>query len=132
MERSHHALRRIRGVRGRVEGLAGRIEDETIRQAATELLKELTAIEEQITTSTRCNGPPGGTPTPSCRKDVWASNTRAKLDSQLITLLSWVETSVGRPTESSRQFFREVKAELDRVLTELEDLLEDRLKKLEK
>jgi len=116
--RCHDVVGKIRDVRGQVKALAERVENDEVRQAAEELEKALTAIEVQLNE-------------PKIQSSQDMLNIPSKLDNQLISLQMVVDSAVGRPTEASAEYFADLEAELDRLSSELDALLDDKLPKLE-
>jgi photosystem II stability/assembly factor-like uncharacterized protein len=118
LTRSHDAISTIRSVCSQTEDLAGRIDDEAVSGAVDQLVKDLTAIEEQLS-QTRAKS----------SQDVL--NFPPQLDNQLLYLLGVVESASGRPTASAQERFDELKAAVDSRISALDRLLEERLPELE-
>ncbi len=119
LTRCHDAVGLIRDVRGQTTGTASRLDDEKVQQKVDELSDTLTEIEGQLH-QTKLES----------SQDVL--NFPPQLDNQLVFLQSVVESTAGRPTVGSRERFQELNAELVRLETELNSVLEARLPEIER
>ncbi len=108
---SHRALDRLRDVRAQVEALTGRLEKagrgEGLDEAAQAVTARLASIESRIY-QTRSEA----------TQDVL--NFPPKLDNQLLDLMGTVESSDHPPTAGSVERYRDLRAELDAILAELQ------------
>jgi hypothetical protein len=119
LTRCHDAVGLIRDVRGQTTGTASRLDDEKVQQKVDELSDTLTEIERQLH-QTKLES----------SQDVL--NFPPQLDNQLVFLQSVVESTAGQPTVGSRERFQELNAELVRLETELNSVLETRLPEIER
>ena len=119
LTRSHETIEQIREVRGQIEAISARVEDEAIKERAEEISKVLTAIEEKLTQVMN-----------ESSQDVL--NFQPQIDNQLLNLQSVVESSLGAPNASSREVFALLEAELDGYVAELDVVLADQLPELER
>jgi alpha-ketoglutarate-dependent taurine dioxygenase len=99
--------------------MAARMKDEAVQEKVDQLSKALTEIEEQLH-QTKLES----------SQDVL--NYPPQLDNQLVFLQSVVESAAGRPTVGSKERFQELQAELVRLETELDNVLETRLPEIER
>jgi hypothetical protein len=106
-------------VRDQTEGIAERLDDETVQGKVEELSGALTEIEEQLHQ-------------PKVESSQDMLNFPPQLDNQLVFLHSVVESAAGRPTVGSRERFDELSAELERLELELETALDTRLPEIER
>jgi photosystem II stability/assembly factor-like uncharacterized protein len=119
LTRTHDTVRKIRDVRDQTTGMAARMKDEAVQEKVDQLSKALTEIEEQLH-QTKLES----------SQDVL--NYPPQLDNQLVFLQSVVESAAGRPTVGSKERFQELQAELVRLETELDNVLETRLPEIER
>ncbi len=118
LTRSHEAIARIRDVRGQMQSVAKRADDEAITEKADTIADSLTAIEEKLhQTKTESS------------QDIL--NFPPQIDNQLLYLQGVVESTVGAPTESVKERFEELRTELDGFIAELEAVIEEQLAELE-
>lgn len=114
--RSHDGIRRIRAVKAQISMLAEH--HGHLSEPVAALGQELTTLENRLnqlkTRSSQddCNFPP-------------------QIDNQLVEVLSMVESAPGEPPVAARERFAELEAELDAVLTRLDDVLDEHLPRLE-
>ncbi len=119
LTRSHETIERIRDVRGQIEGVASRTEDEAITEKAGEIVESLTAIEEQLTQVKN-----------ESSQDVL--NFQPQIDNQLLNLQGAVESALGAPYTSSREVFAVLEAKLDGYVAELDVVVAEQLPELER
>jgi hypothetical protein len=119
LTRSHEAIDRIRDVRGQIEAVSGRIDDESVTAKADEISKALTAIEEKLHQVKN-----------ESSQDVL--NFPPQIDNQLLYLQGVVESTLGAPLQSSVERFDELEAELDGYLAELDAAIDQQLPELER
>ncbi len=119
LTRSHEAIDRIRDVRGQIEAVSGRVDDEAVTAKADEISKALTAIEEKLHQVKN-----------ESSQDVL--NFPPQIDNQLLYLQGVVESTLGAPLQSSVERFDELEAELDGYLAELDAVIDLRLPELER
>ena len=111
---SHTTLKTVRDVRQQVTDLSARLQamepDESLEASARECIDALEAIENQIyQTRTKSS------------QDVL--NFPPKLDNQLLGLLGIVGSGNAAPTDGSKQRYEDLRAELDAVQAELQEVL---------
>lgn len=115
---SHEALRRIRDLRRQVEDLQQRLAavglDEGLDEATGPVLQRLNEIESNIYQTRN-----------EAVQDIL--NYPPKLDNQLLGLLSVVESADARPTEGAQERYRELAAELEGYLGEIESVVSGEL-----
>jgi photosystem II stability/assembly factor-like uncharacterized protein len=119
LDRSHQAIRTIRSVTSQTEALAERLDDDAVTKQSESIVETLNALENRIN-QTRSES----------TQDVL--NFTPKLDNQLVYLLGVVESSNGRPTESSRERFVELSGQLEGVLSELDTVMREDVPELER
>jgi hypothetical protein len=119
LSRSHDAIRKIRDVRGQVEALAGRADDEAVTEMADAITGSLTSIEEQLHQVKS-----------ESSQDIL--NFPPQIDNQLLYLQDIVEKTLGEPLPSSRERFAELQAELDGHIAELDAVIADQLPDFER
>ncbi|HVS01776.1 MAG TPA: glycosyl hydrolase [Thermoanaerobaculia bacterium] len=114
ISRAHRALKTIRDVQAQVDGLVGRLQEtgqaEGLAESAEALGAKLTAVADELHQSRSQAG-----------QDIL--NFPPQLDNQLLFLQNVVETAGARPTQGSYERYRDLKAELDRHLAELDRVL---------
>jgi len=119
LTRSHATIERIRDVRGQIEAISTRADDEAITAKVDEIAKALTAIEEKLTQVKN-----------ESSQDVL--NFQPQIDNQLLNLQSVVESALGAPYTSSREVFALLDAQLDGYVAELESVITEQLPDLER
>jgi enoyl-[acyl-carrier-protein] reductase (NADH) len=119
LTRSHEAIGRIRDVRGQVQSVAKRADDEAITEKAEAIADSLTAIEEKLH-QTKAES----------SQDIL--NFPPQIDNQLLYLQGVVESIAGAPTEAVKGRFEELRTELDGFVAELDAVLADQLPELER
>jgi hypothetical protein len=119
LTRSHEAISRIRDVRGQIQSVAERADDEAITEKAGAITNALTAIEENLH-QTKAES----------SQDIL--NFPPQIDNQLLYLQGIVESTVGAPTVAVRERFEELQTELDGFVAELDAVIADRLPELER
>ncbi len=119
LTRSHEAVARLRDVRGQIETVAERADDEAVTQKAEEIADALTAVEEKIHQAKAESG-----------QDIL--NFPSKIDNQLLYLQGVVESAEGAPNPSSKERFAELKSALDGYIAELDAVIEEQVPEFEK
>ena len=102
LSRSHEMVEKVVSVRSQIEGWLSRTEDDEIVEAAASINEALDGIEGRVRQ-----------PVLESSQDML--NFPPMLDNQLVNLHSVVEASPGFPTEASREYFAELRAELDGI-----------------
>jgi hypothetical protein len=116
--RTHETLGVIRDVLGQAEAVAKRVDDEEVSAKVDELKEELTEIEGQLNEKT-------------IQSSQDMLNIPSKLDNQLVSLLMVVDSAEGRPTQASVEYFGELEAQLNGLVSEMKAILDERLPELE-
>ena len=115
---SHQALRRIRDLRSQVEDLTKRLEaagyGEGVGELAETIGEQLTAIEEKIYQTKN-----------ESSQDIL--NYPPRLDNKILDVLSTVQSADARPTDGSIELFRNLRAELDGYLAELDGVISEQV-----
>jgi hypothetical protein len=111
LTRSHEAIARIRDIRGQVQSIAERVDDEAVTEKADEISEALTQIETKLNQVKN-----------ESSQDVL--NFTPQIDNQLIYLQGIVEATLGAPLQSSVDRFAELSIELDGYLAELDAVVE--------
>ena len=119
LTRSHEAISRIREVRGQIETLAKRVDDEALTEKADAISEALTAVEEKLHQTKS-----------ESSQDIL--NFPPQIDNQLLYLQGVVESTIGAPAQSSQQRFDELRRELDGYVSELDTILSEQLPELER
>ena len=119
LTRSHEAISRIREVRGQIETLAKRVDDEALTEKADAISEALTAVEEKLHQTKS-----------ESSQDIL--NFPPQIDNQLLYLHGVVESTIGAPAQSSQQRFDELRRELDGYVSELDTILSEQLPELER
>ena len=119
LTRSHDAVARVRNVRGQVEAVAERTDNEAVKEKAGELADALTAVEEKIHQTKNESG-----------QDIL--NFPSKIDNQLLYLQGVVESSEGAPNPSSEERFAGLRAELDGYIAELDAVIDQQVPAFER
>ncbi len=119
LTRTHETIGRIRDLRGQVEAVAARSEDEAVKAAAGEISTALAGIEGRLTQVKN-----------ESSQDVL--NFTPQVDNQLLNLQSVVESGLGAPSQSSREFFAELRFEIDGLVAELDVVAGERIPELER
>ena len=118
LSRSHEMVEMIASVRAQIEGWTSRVEDEETTEAANTIVASLDAIEGRIRQ-----------PVLESSQDML--NFQPMLDNQLVNLRSVVEAAPGYPTAASREVFASLEDELDGIESDLDEVLETEVPKLE-
>jgi photosystem II stability/assembly factor-like uncharacterized protein len=114
LTRSHGLIEKIRSVREQVAALSNLVDDEEVASMVDEITDDLDGIEAQLrqveleSSQDMLNFPP-------------------QLDNQLVHLKSAVESAPGLPTAASREWFAELKSELDDHANRLDEVLEQQV-----
>jgi hypothetical protein len=111
-------VEKVVSVRSQIEGWLSRTEDDEIVEAAASINEALDGIEGRVRQ-----------PVLESSQDML--NFPPMLDNQLVNLHSVVEASPGFPTEASREYFAELRAELDGIESDLDEILKVEVPKLE-
>jgi len=119
LSRSHEAISRIREVRGQIETLAKRVDDEALTEKADAIAEALTAVEEKLHQTNS-----------ESSQDIL--NFPPQIDNQLLYLQGVVESTLGAPSQSSQQRFDELRRALDGYVSELDTILSEQLPELER
>jgi hypothetical protein len=118
LTRSHDAVAQIRRVSDQVDKASARAADDEVSQRAEQLVADLEAIAYRLHQS-------------KARSSQDVLNYPTSLDNQLMYLMSVVESAVGMPTEASYERFKELAGELDRILGDLDTLIDGELHEFE-
>jgi hypothetical protein len=102
----------LRDVRGQLESARIRIGEGELSDSAALILDKMRALEERL-----------HNPRAKVTYDILATEGGAKLYSKLGPLLGYVDEGDGRPTQGLKEVFAELSGELDRILSEWEQLL---------
>ena len=120
--RSHDLIKDVRDIRTQVKDISARAEKagygEDVKEAAEELSKKLTALEEDLIQTRNESG-----------QD--AINYQVKLDNQLAYVYSSVHSQDSKPNLSLRERFQELKAQLDAAAETFSALEDGELKEFE-
>jgi len=106
-------------VRGQIQSVAKRTEDEAITEKADAISDSLTAIEEKLH-QTKAES----------SQDIL--NFPPQIDNQLLYLQGIVESAVGAPTEAMKGRFEELRTELDGLVADLDAVVADQLPEFER
>jgi len=115
---SHTLVKRIGLVRDQVEEWTNRVDNEEFQTLAGETTDVLDVIENKLRQTEL-----------SSSQDML--NFPPQLDNQLVFLKSIVEAAPGFPTQASRERFDELRAELDGIEGELDEVLTTEVPRLE-
>ena len=119
LTRSHEAIARIRNVRGQVQAVAKRADDEAITEKADAIADSLTAVEEKLH-QTKAES----------SQDIL--NFPPQIDNQLLYLQGVVESTIGAPTEAVKGRFEELRADLDGLVADLDAVIANQLPEFER
>jgi hypothetical protein len=106
-------------VRGQVQSVAKRTGEETIIEEADAIADSLTMIEEKLH-QTKAES----------SQDIL--NFPPQIDNQLLYLQGVVESTVGGPTEATKERFQELRAELDGLVADLDAIIVDQIPQFER
>jgi photosystem II stability/assembly factor-like uncharacterized protein len=123
LSRTHHAIQRIRDVRGQVDAIAKRMKDngtgDGVGDAAKALDAKLDAIEGKL-----------HQPKSQSSQDIL--NFPPQLDDQIANLLGVVESTEGAPTQPTRERLAELQQQLQTQMQALDGVLQTDLPAFEK
>lgn len=120
--KSHELIKNLRAIRTQVKDIASRADkagyDESIKKAAEELAKKLTALEDDLIQTRNESG-----------QDP--INYQVKLDNQLAYIYSTAHSQDGKPVPSIIERFNELNGPLTRAANKFQELADTDLKAFE-
>jgi hypothetical protein len=119
LSRTHTLIERIGLVRDQVEGWADRVDDEEFQTVSGEIIEALDAFEGKLRQT-------------ELESSQDMLNFPSKLDNQFVHLQGVVGATPGFPAQSSLDRFDELRAELDGIEGEMDEVLTTEVPRLGK